>query len=254
MRAGRAAIVPLLLFACAVAARAEWSVVSTEEQSAGRAGVRHVRATVEENGTRATVHLAVFSSKTATLRVIDDPQQSSDLASAMQRANAVAGVNGGYFTPEYAPVGLLVSDGRTIAPQQKARLLSGVVSVVNGRVNVQRVAEFSMKSKPQQARQCGPFLVERSKAVPGLNDTRPARRTFVAVAGGDHALVGYSSHVTLAQLGRILATPGLMSGITVQRALNLDGGSSSGFWFGGARPFSIREQKSVRDYLAVVPR
>ena len=41
----------------------------------------------------------------------------------------------------------------------------------------------------------------------------------------------------------------------IQRALNLDGGSSSGFWFNGqAGVVSIREQKRVRDYLAIVAR
>jgi hypothetical protein len=61
--------------------------------------------------------------------------------------------------------------------------------------------------------------------------------------------------VTLAQLARILATPGLAGDVKIQRALNMDGGSSSGFWFMGADgPFSIRELKTVRDYLAVVPK
>jgi hypothetical protein len=42
----------------------------------------------------------------------------------------------------------------------------------------------------------------------------------------------------------------------VQRALNLDGGSSSALWFKrkDGTVFSIREQKSVRDFVAVVPK
>ena len=39
--------------------------------------------------------------------------------------------------------------------------------------------------------------------------------------------------MTLAQLGKILATPGIVPDLKVQRALNLDGGSSSAFWFAG---------------------
>jgi uncharacterized protein YigE (DUF2233 family) len=165
-------------------------------------------------------------------------------------------VNGGYFSPEHAPVGLLISDGRVVTRQTKARLLSGVVSVVDERVRVQRVAEFSAKGKVTAARQSGPFLVERSKAVPGLNVTRAARRTFVAVGAGDRAMIGYSSHVTLAQLARILSTPGVAGDVKIERALNLDGGSSSGFWFAGERggAFYIREQKPVRDYIGIVPR
>ena len=245
----------LFLLFCATA-RAEWRVVSAEPQGTGAGGVIHLLTVAEnaESGARATLHLAVFDTKRATLRVIDDEGEAhARLAETMTREKCVAGVNGGYFDPEYRPVGLLVSDGRVVMQKQKARLLSGVVSVVNGRVQIQRAAEFSPKAKPSNARQCGPFLVEQSKAVPGLNDTRAARRTFVVSNGADRAAIGYSTHVTLAQLGSILATPGLAGDLKIQRALNMDGGSSSGFWFTGTNgPFTIREQKTVRDYLAVV--
>ena len=252
----RAVLLLVLSLFCAAVARAEWRVVSSETVGTGAAGVVHVVTKAEdaEAGESATLHFAVFPTKTATLRVIDDPAASRvDLASTMQREGCIAGVNGGYFAPDHAPVGLLVSDGETVAPQRKARLLSGVVSVANGRVQIQRVAEFSVKAKVTAARQSGPFLAERGKPVPGLNNVKPARRTFVATAAGDRAAIGYSSHVTLAQLGRLLTTPGIAPGFTIQRALNLDGGSSSGFWFrGDGAPFSIREQKPVRDYVAVV--
>jgi hypothetical protein len=105
------------------------------------------------------------------------------------------------------------------------------------------------------ALQCGPFLVDGGTPVPGLNATRPARRTFVLTAGRDRAAIGLSSPVTLAQMGEILATAPLASELKVQRALNLDGGSSSAFWFAGPRgPFSISEQKTVRNFVLVSPK
>ncbi|MDQ6624282.1 MAG: phosphodiester glycosidase family protein, partial [Verrucomicrobiota bacterium] len=176
---------------------------------------------------------------------------NDSLGEIMPRAGAIAGTNGGYFDPEYAPVGLLVSDGHLVAPLRKARLLSGVVSVVNGRVRIQRPAEFSLKSKPTAARQCGPFLLEHGKPIAGLNETRAARRTFCATFSDARAALGYCSAVTLAQLAEILAA----LDPKVERALNMDGGSSSGFWFAGANGvFQIREGKTVRDYLAIVPK
>lgn len=246
-----------LFLLCAAATRAEWRIVSAAPQGSAAGGVVHVRTEAEEteSGARATLHFAVFSAKTAKLRVIDDPEVDDSLGAIMPREKCVAGVNGGYFDPEYAPVGLLVSDGRTIAPLRKAKLLSGVVAMVNERVVIQRSGEFSTKAKPSAARQCGPFLVERGQAIVGLNETRRARRTFVATAGGDRATIGYSSHLTLADLGAVLATPGVAGDFKLQRALNLDGGSSSGFWFAGENGvFTVREQKRVRDYLGVVIR
>lgn len=255
MRVLRAAL--LASFALARIAAAEWQILSQSNEPSALAGLehRHVVANDGETGRRATLDLALFSAKTATLRVIDDPGASASLAEVMRRENCVAGVNGGYFDPGHAPVGLLISDGNVVAPLRKARLLGGVLSVVNGRVQIQRSGQFSMKIKPTAARQCGPFLVEAGRTIPSLNDTRAARRTFVATGGGERAAIGYCSQVTLAQLAAILATPGIGSDFKIQRALNLDGGSSSAFWFAGENgTFSLREQKTVRDYIAVVPK
>ena len=233
--------------------RGDWKVSSTQTETSSVGGVDHRHIVLTETGAsdEATLDLAFFSTKSATLRVIDDPKGESDLAGIARRARAIAGVNGGYFDPQNAPVGLLISDGKLIAPLRKARLLSGVLVVTKTRVEVIRAAEYSSRKNAIAAVQCGPFLVEGGKSVAGLNDTRPARRTFVFTSGADRGAIGFCSTVTLAQLADILATPELK----VQRALNLDGGSSSAFWFNGERGVvSIAEQKTVRDFVIVTPK
>ena len=56
-------------------------------------------------------------------------------------------------------------------------------------------------------------------------------------------------------MGEILATARLAPDLKIQRALNLDGGSSSAFWFAGERGVvSIPEQKTVRDFVVIVPK
>jgi len=246
-----------LLLLLAGSVRADWAVTSSQTDRGAVATIEHRRVVLSDSVTndRATVDLASFSTKAATLRAIDNPASADDLAAAMTREHALAGVNGGYFDPADAPVGLLISDGKLIAPLRKARLLSGVMIVSNGRVQLLRFAEYSSRRNPTTALQCGPFLVDRAQPVPGLDDTRSARRSFIVTGGSDRAAIGFCSEVTLAQLGKILATASLAPDLKVQRALNLDGGSSSAFWFAGEHgPFSIGEQKTVRDFVAVVPK
>ena len=247
----------LLLLCLASSVQAEWTVTSSQAERSAAGGVEHRRVVLAESetGESATLNLALFSTKTATVRVIDNPTGNDDLAAAMRRERCLAGVNGGYFDPEDKPVGLVISGGELIAPLRKARLLSGVLVASAGRVQLLRTAEYSPKRKTHEALQGGPFLVDRGQPVPGLNDTRPARRTFVLTSGPDRAAVGLCSGVTLAHLAKILATPGIAPDLKVQRALNLDGGSSSAFWFAGERaPFSIAEQKTVRNFIGVVPK
>ncbi len=238
-------------------ARADWTVSSSDAEKSSIAGVEHrtVVLTGTASGDQATLDLALFATKSATLRVIDNPTGDEDLAGAVRRSRGIAGVNGGYFDPQNAPVGLLISDGKLIAPFRKARLLSGVLLVAKGRIELLRSAEYSSRKGALAALQSGPFLVESGQVIAGLNATRSARRTFVFTGSGDHAAVGFCSGVTLAELAEILVTPRVVPDLKVQRALNLDGGSSSAFWFAGERgPFSIQEQKTVRDFVVVVPK
>jgi hypothetical protein len=250
-----AAILGLLVFSTA---QAQWKQISSQSEPSPQRGLEHRYIVVEDSaaGDRASLELAVFSTKSCRLRIIDQPTEPRvDLEEIVGRGNFLAAVNGGYFDPDYKPIGLLIVDGTMIAPLQKARLLSGVLSASAKKVQISRVAEFSMAQKPDAAVECGPMIVDLGKSVRGLESTRAARRTFVAVGGGDKAALGFCSDVTLADLSNILATISIPD-FKIQRALNLDGGSSSAFWFKRANgsAFSIDEQKPVRDFVAIVPR
>ncbi len=105
--------------------------------------------------------------------------------------------------------------------------------------------------------QCGPFLVEGGKAEPGLNNIRSARRTAVFTADRHTWGLVSTSALTLEELGAILADPALLPGeLKVERAINLDGGSSTGMWAaqpGQPAPFYLHEIGIVRDFVGVVP-
>lgn len=239
-------------------ARAQWAQISSQAEASATPGIEHRYVVMEDSssGDRASLELAIFSTKSCRLRMLDrETGPRADLEDVMATGNFLAAVNGGYFDPDYRPIGLLVVDGKVVAPLQKARLLSGVLSSAGKKVQISRVAEFSMNQKPDAAVECGPMLVDAGKSVHGLESTKAARRTFAAVAAGDKAAIGFCSDVTLADLSNILAAVAI-PGFKMQRALNLDGGSSSAFWFKRANgsAFSIGEQKPVRDFVAIVPR
>jgi exopolysaccharide biosynthesis protein len=253
----RSALVAALLFLLlGDPARAAWTIASSESEPSTTAGVerRHVILSSPASGDEATIELAVFSSRSAAVRVVDNPD-GADLSTVARRMRTLAGVNGGYFDPQNAPVGLVISDGKTIAPFRKARLLSGVLVVNKGRVELVRSSEYSSRKTAAAALQCGPFLVDGGSAVAGLNNSRSARRTFFITSGSDRAGIGFCSSVTLAELGDILTTPRVAGDLKIQRALNFDGGSSSAFWFAGKDgPFSIAEYKTVRNFVIVAPK
>jgi len=247
----------LLFLVLAATAHAEWAILSADSEP-GRTSVVHRHLVLEDSQTNedATIDLALFSTKSCTLRVIDQATAPRrELAQVMQRESCLAGVNGGYFSPDYAPIGLVIVDGRTIAPLRRARLLTGVLTASLRGVQIMRTREFPRQQKFNAAVQCGPFLVDLGRPVRGLEETHQARRTFAAVAKPDRAALGFCSEISLASLAEILGFVQLADDFKISRALNLDGGSSSGFWFAReGDAFSVPEQKTVRDFVAIVPK
>lgn len=268
-------LVTVLLLAVAIpttTARAEWELGAPEPLPAVAGGpITHVRcpATDAASGLRAEVRLAIFDARRATFRVLDQPTADDrrglgEFLRGPGGAGVLAAVNGGYFHPDYAPLGLRVTDGRVVHPLERAALLSGLLLVNHGGVPAllrRETYQPSDAAPARQALQAGPFLVDSGRPVPGLNAQRPARRTAVLTDGRRRwALAVVPTSLTLAETGALLARPGLLGegAGAVRRALNLDGGSSTALWVKTDRPggesssYDVREWGVVRDFLAVV--
>ena len=253
----------------APAARAEWELGPPESLPAVAGGpVTHVRraATDAATGRSAEVRLAIFDARRAAFRVLDQPADGDrgslgEFLRGPAGEKVLAAVNGGYFHPDYRPLGLLAVDGRVVHPLERAALLSGLLldPGTGTPVLLRRDAykPGAATPPPRQALQAGPFLVDNGVPVAGLNAVRPARRTVVLTDGhGRWALAVVPTRLTLAEAAALLARPGLLGeSVSVRRALNLDGGSSTALWVrtAGVEPsYEVREWGAVRNFLGVV--
>lgn len=243
----------LASFTLAQIASADWQIAAADRESSPVEGVEHRHIVLQNSAENATIDLAFFPTNSARLRVIDNPSGSEILADVMRRDNFIAGVNGGYFDTGFKPLGLRVIEGTTRSPLIRARLLTGVLCASSRGIEIVRLGEFSQKKKCDTAIECGPFLIDCGMPVRGLDPSRRARRTFVAVTRTGAVTLGVSNDLSLAELASALAA---LPDFRVWRALNLDGGSSSAFWFrrSDGAPFSIPEEKAVRDFVGIVPR
>lgn len=230
---------------------AEWALVSSNPRP-GPDGLEFTQREVSSNGQSASLWMVAFNPKTHTFAVMDNPDGAYDLGSASEKRGVLAGVNGGYFHPDRTPLGLVIRKGEQIHPLEKAKLLSGIISVTPGGITIQRTGAFKLTPAVRDALQAGPFLVENGKAITGLNASRGAARTvvFQDARGRTGFLIAKSP--SLAEMSEILATPALFPEGRIVRALNLDGGSSTALWVRGAPAFYSREWKSVRNYLGIV--
>lgn len=137
-------------------------------------------------------------------------------------------VNGGYFTPEYLAIGLLVSNERVYGrlwgdvrcpPQRAGRgALAGGPPYNPGEVLVEAVQSFPVLVRP------GGVL----GFPPDADEGQTARRTVVALdrSGRILFLAAQDGFFSLHTLARWL----LESDLEVDTALNLDGGQSTGLY------------------------
>ena len=253
---GRAAVLAALL-AFLGNARAGWEILATEILGSPAEGVAVVETQLRRNDSEGSARLVaiVLDNRSHTLRVVDNPKPGeTSLSSILESRQAIGGVNGGYFEPNFTPVGLVVSSGKTSQNFKKVKLLSGIVATSpKGGVSIFRSSRFDPKPGAySEAIQCGPMLVEDSAPVEGLNSEKIARRTAVATGSGQRCALIYLTSVTLADAAEILALPKILGAWTPATVLNLDGGSSSTLW---ARDIiSLPEIQRVRNFLEVVPR
>ena len=142
-----------------------------------------------------------------------------------EKTGAVAAVNGSFFAENYAPLGLLVSGGKTLNPARQADW--GVFAVSHGKATLHHVKEFDAKPDVSFAVEAGPRLVLDGKPVVSLKP-QVARRTAIAVDGsGRVLLVATEGPLFTSELAELLARPEADGGLGAVAALNLDGGSST---------------------------
>ncbi|MCP5559363.1 MAG: phosphodiester glycosidase family protein [Verrucomicrobiaceae bacterium] len=236
-----------------------WHLVSRSKERALSGGARYQEVRVQSEGGLVDISYVVFDSRSHTLRVIDQAAAQAGgniIGAAMLYHGAVAGVNGGFFSKAFQPVGLMVTGGQTLGSfAEKSSLITGMVAVAGGEPYLLWNAEYEVGAGFSDALQAGPRLVSSSVAVGGLSGKRSCPRTFVATDGGRLWVLGVARTCSLAALAEILTTPQVFE-MKVMRALNLDGGHSSALWAGPTSGEEISQPgwSTVRNYLGVVPK
>jgi hypothetical protein len=179
----------LLCAFLAVAANAfaaEWNPVGEPDRQDITLDLFYAKRTAvrPSDGRQVTAHLAFFTSRAFRLEVVDlgaGPEGTyPTLGGALRAEGCVAGVNGGFFHPDWRPSGLMISRGSRTNQFETAKLLSGVVYSDGRGTHIVRRAQFQDHPGITALLQTGPYLVEGGQTVRGLSASDPRRRTFIA--------------------------------------------------------------------------
>lgn len=251
------AFVSLLLLGQA----SSWRLESSTKAAPLGHGATFVIKTVS-GPARAELKLVFFDETDCQIRVVANADRTTakplDVIGREEKALAVC--NGGYFDAggDFGPAGLEIARGGRAGQFQGDRGWVGALTVRQGKASLILENEFQDKADITDFVQCSPWLVNNHQIAAALlqgQDVRN-RRTFIMTDGEGRWAIGTCKSVGLLELAQILLTPGIVTEMKVQRALNLDGGPSTGLWCQGqdGREHFEKPGWVVRNAIVIVPR
>jgi uncharacterized protein YigE (DUF2233 family) len=162
------------------------------------------------------------------VRVIDSRAFGSDrlaIKALAQKTGALAAINGGFFTPDWKPLGLLIADGLEVNPLRRTDW--GIFIIQDGQPRIIHTNEYRYEKSISQALQVGPRLVVEGQEV--RLKKQAARRSAIGITYGHQVVFLNTDHTeAYAQdLARIFRLPESQGGLECRDAMSLDGGPSA---------------------------
>jgi len=194
-----------------------------------------------------TVTIARFDLHLVHISVGYQPDQPLSMNNWMKQTNALAVINGGFFDKRNHAVALLVSNGQSYGTSYSG--FGGMLSVNDqGNVSLRSLRDqpYNPDSEQlEQATQASPMLMIDGQRTQFQADASVRRWSVIAMdkQGRLLLIVSPSLAFSLDELADLLAS----SDLSLQTAMNLDGGASTGLYVNGGN------QKATIDAFTLLP-
>lgn len=208
-----------------------------------------------QNGIGLTI--VSFDRRHFRLEVVDQVGGlGSEFNSSQEAAQGgLAAINGGFFSPEGEPVGLVYTGGSKRGYFNRTSSIGTGFFLGPKASLMSRDRYLAEQPKTSHLLQSGPRLVWKGTSLTGLSNRQQRPRSFLLWDGNDHFALGYADSAGLLSLSQALKKQPF-SGFQIRYALNLDGGRSCDFWVSDSVPgggFTKKSflNKDVRNFLVL---
>lgn len=191
--------------------------------------------------------------------LIDDPSRirvgvneglASESGELQETHHCTMLTSGAFYGTNDRPIGLVIAEGKVLSPWQQNQLFNGVLGMRQGSLLIREGEQL----EADWAVQAGPILIRDGQLVPlKLKNDQSARRIvagvtddgklFLAVIVAKDSLFEGPKLMDLPQIVGELET---ITGIGLQSALNLDGGTASAYL---SPALSLKELKPIGSYI-----
>lgn len=178
-----------------------------------------------------------------------NPAQAKTIEQIHNENGSLLSFNGGFFTEDFTPTGLLISEGVELRPLSGAELLNGVIAIrPNGEsafFHRPRNGKFPLSITPENysfAIQNGPALIDEAGNM--LIDEDSGQMSSRTAMGFDRngdiiliilkqSLLNPDNSISLYKFSEMIQSSAIFREQGVHSVLNLDGGSSTGLMIDG---------------------
>jgi uncharacterized protein YigE (DUF2233 family) len=200
-------------------------------------------STTEENENKDLLIVSINPAKYSfSIYQNKDKGSAKTIKEIGQDTKAIMAFNGGFFTEEFVPTGLLISSGQELRKISSADLLNGIFAVdKNGKPKILSSSAPVSASKYPFAIQNGPLLIDKNGQIQISKDTgKTASRTAIGIdkAGNviiivlKQSLLNVDNEISLYDFAHLLKDSPELATLNLHSVLNLDGGPSSGLIIG----------------------
>jgi len=184
--------------------------------------------------------LVKIDPKLFTFDIFENPDQDTakTIKEVHEETGAKLSFNGGFFTEDFKPTGLLIYHGKKTRNSSGADLLNGIFGIKkDGTVSLYS-QNVSLKDEEYDfAIQNGPVLIDENGSVQITKDTgKTANRTAIGIDKDGNivliilkqSLLNPNNTISLYEFAQILKNTDALRPLYLHSVLNLDGGPSTG--------------------------
>lgn len=202
------------------------------------------------------------------LRIAENtpPPNSKSIKQIHEDTGSVMSFNGSFFSTEFEPLGLLISEGKLIFPAHKSQLMNGVFLITNkGQPKTINYSDFLEEQEillPEIdfAIQSGPILInQKGQVIADKENNKKAGRTAIGLSKTNEiiviilrqSLLDRDNSLTLFDFANTLSESKELNELGLHSVVNLDGGNSSGI---ATNDEYYPELEKVQNIVITIPR
>ncbi len=199
-----------------------------------------IQAKASQSGENKDLMVAIVDPKEYIFSVVQnqDSVSAKTIKEIHQQNGSLLTFNGGFFTAEFKPTGLLISRGQQLRKSSPAGLLNGIFTIdYAGKAELFSNDAILNETKYSFGIQNGPVLLDNQGRIKVTQDTGNASsRTAIGLDKNDNivlvimqqGLLNPDNNVTLYEFAHLLKEAPEFAKLGLHSMLNLDGGTSTG--------------------------